>query len=345
MQGSALYCLLIPRSLPADEGCVGCRRIQATTSRLHDVNLQAIIGAAERYSRISEGCISNSGKAELHAHTTYSDGVLSPSDLVAEAERAGLTALAITDHDIVSGVAPARASALDLDLEIVAGVEFSTNLENHEIHMLGLFVDDANDELIKCTDQARRFRRERAVEIVERLNSLGIGVEFTAVESAAGCGSIGRPHIAKAIVEADEKTDNVNEAFRRFIGIGRPAFVPKLTVGAVEVISVVHRAGGVAILAHPASSRVQPDQIGALAELGLDGFELVHPTYTSNARKKFKRLIDDMGLLPSGGSDFHGPPVGTTRLGEYAVSLQWLEALREAATSHRANTHSTEENV
>ena len=291
------------------------------------------------------GCISNSGKAELHAHTTYSDGVLSPSDLVAEAERADLTALAITDHDIVSGVAPARASALDLDLEIVAGVEFSTNLENHEIHMLGLFVDDANDELIKCTDQARRFRRERAVEIVERLNSLGIDVEFTAVESAAGCGSIGRPHIAKAIVEADEKTDNVNEAFRRFIGIGRPAFVPKLTVGAEEVISVVHRAGGVAILAHPASSRVQPDQIGALAELGLDGFELVHPTYTSNARKKFKRLIDDMGLLPSGGSDFHGPPVGTTRLGEYAVSLQWLEALREAATSHRANTHSTEENV
>ena len=291
------------------------------------------------------GCISNSGKAELHAHTTYSDGVLSPSDLVAEAERAGLTALAITDHDIVSGVAPARASALDLDLEIVAGVEFSTNLENHEIHMLGLFVDDANDELIKCTDQSRRFRRQRAIEIVERLNSLGIDVEFTAVESAAGCGSIGRPHIAKAIVEADEKTDNVNEAFRRFIGIGRPAFVPKLTVGAEEVISVVHRAGGVAILAHPASSRVQPDQIGALAELGLDGFELVHPTYTSNARKKFKRLIDDMGLLPSGGSDFHGPPVGTTRLGEYAVSLQWLEALREAATSHRANIHSTEENV
>ena len=291
------------------------------------------------------GCISNSGKAELHAHTTYSDGVLSPSDLVAEAERADLTALAITDHDIVSGVAPARASALDLDLEIVAGVEFSTNLENHEIHMLGLFVDDANDELIKCTDQSRRFRRQRAIEIVERLNSLGIDVEFTAVESAAGCGSIGRPHIAKAIVEADEKTDNVNEAFRRFIGIGRPAFVPKLTVGAEEVISVVHRAGGVAILAHPASSRVQPDQIGALAELGLDGFELVHPTYTSNARKKFKRLIDDMGLLPSGGSDFHGPPVGTSRLGEYAVSLQWLEALREAATSHRANIHSTEENV
>jgi len=276
--------------------------------------------------------------------------VLSPSDLVAEAERAGLNALAITDHDIVSGVAPARASALDLDLEIIAGVEFSTNLdEGHEIHMLGLFVDDANDELIKCTDQARRFRRQRAKEIVERLNSKGIDVEFTAVESAAGYGSIGRPHIAEAIVEADEKTDNVNEAFRKWIAIGGPAFVPKETVGAEEVISVVHRAGGVAILAHPGSYRWSwrrcRDGIRTLAELGLDGFELVHPSYTSNARKKFKRLIDEMGLLPSGGSDFHGPPVGTTRLGEYAVSLQWLEALREAAASRRANIHSTEENV
>ncbi len=276
--------------------------------------------------------------------------MLSPSDLVAEAERAGLNALAITDHDIVSGVAPARASALDLDLEIIAGVEFSTNLdEGHEIHMLGLFVDDANDELIKCTDQARRFRRQRAKEIVERLNSKGIDVEFTAVESAAGYGSIGRPHIAEAIVEADEKTDNVNEAFRKWIGIGGPAFVPKETVGAEEVISVVHRAGGVAILAHPGSYRWSwrrcRDGIRTLAELGLDGFELVHPSYTSNARKKFKRLIDEMGLLPSGGSDFHGPPVGTTRLGEYAVSLQWLEALREAAASRRANIHSTEENV
>ena len=274
--------------------------------------------------------------------------MLSPSDLVAEAERAGLNALAITDHDIVSGVAPARASALDLDLEIIAGVEFSTNLGSHEIHMLGLFVDDANAELVKCTDQSRRFRRQRAVEIVERLNSISIGVEFTAVESAAGYGSIGRPHIAKALVEHGAAA-TIDEAFRRFIGVGKPAFVPKLTVGAEEVISVVHRAGGVAILAHPGSYRWSwrrcQEEIRTLADLGLDGFELVHPSYTSNARKKFKGLIDEMGLLPSGGSDFHGPPVGTTRLGEYAVSLQWLEALREAATSHRANIHSTEENV
>ena len=121
--------------------------------------------------------------------------------------------------------------------------------------MLGLFVDDTNVELIKCTDQARRFRRQRAKEIVERLNSKGVDVEFTAVESAAGYGSIGRPHIAKVIVEAHEGTGNVEEAFRKWIGVGKTAFVPKETVGAEEVIRVVHRAGGVAILAHPDSYR------------------------------------------------------------------------------------------
>ena len=205
-------------------------------------------------------------------------------------------------------------------------------------------MDDANAELIKCTDQSRRFRHQRAVEIIERLNSIGIDVEFTAVESAAGHGSIGRPHIARALVEHGAAA-TINEAFHRFIGVGKPAFVPKLTVGAEEVINVVHRAGGVAILAHPGSSRVRPDEIRTLAEFGLDGFELTHPMHTSNTRKKLKKLIEDMGLLPSGGSAFHGPGVGTSRLGEHAVSLQWLEALREAAMNHRTKTPSTEENL
>ena len=133
------------------------------------------------------------------------------------------------------------------------------------------------------------------MEIIERLNSIGIDVEFTAVESAAGHGSIGRPHIARALVEHGAAA-TINEAFHRFIGVGKPAFVPKLTVGAEEVINVVHRAGGVAILAHPGSSRVRPDEIRTLAEFGLDGFELTHPMHTSNTRKKLKKLIEDMGL-------------------------------------------------
>ncbi len=281
-------------------------------------------------------------RAELHAHTIHSDGVLTPEELVAEAERVALAALAVTDHDIVGGVAPARAAARGLDLEIVAGIEFSTNLGDHEIHMLGLFIDETDDGLLECARQSRRFRHQRAGEIVGRLNDLGVGVEFSAVEAAAGNGSIGRPHIARALVEHGAAA-TLDEAFRRFIGIGRPAFVPKPTVGAKEVIRVVHRAGGVAILAHPASSRVRREEIHDLVGLGLDGFEVRHPKHTSSTRKKLGSLIEEMGLLPSGGSDFHGPGVGTTELGEHAVPVEWLEALRKAAAEHRAQGLSTEE--
>ncbi len=281
-------------------------------------------------------------RAELHTHTIYSDGVLTPEELVAEADRVALAALAVTDHDIVVGVTPARAAARDLDLEIVAGIEFSTNLGDREIHMLGLFVDEADDGLIKCARQSRRFRHQRAGEIVDRLNDLGVGVELAAVEAAAGDGSIGRPHIARVLVEQGAVA-TLDEAFRRFIGIGRPAFVPKPTVGAKEVIRVVHRAGGVAILAHPASSRIRREEIHELVGLGLDGFEVIHPKHTSSVRKKLGRLIEEMGLLPSGGSDFHGPGAGTTELGEHAVPIEWLEALRSAAMEHRAHRLSTKE--
>ncbi|MGD8328152.1 MAG: PHP domain-containing protein [Acidobacteriota bacterium] len=273
-------------------------------------------------------------KAELHAHTTFSDGTLRPEQLVDEAVRAGLAALAITDHDIVEGVAPARAAAAAHDLEIVPGVEFSSNFEEREMHILGLFIDDENAQLVASTHRSRAFRRERAGDIVERLNDLGVAVDLCDVEAASSRGAIGRPHIAQAIVEHGA-TRTVDEAFHRFIGVGRPAFVPKPTLHAAEVIAVVHSAGGVAILAHPASSRVHPDQIRALAELGLDGFEIQHPKHSSSTRKKLSRLIDDTGLLPSGGSDFHGPGAGRTKLGEHAVSLAWMEALRAAARQRR----------
>ena len=268
--------------------------------------------------------------------------MLTPEELVAEADRVGLAALAVTDHDIIRGVAPARAAARDLDLEIIPGVEFSANLDDHEIHILGLFIDDADVALIECTDRSRQFRHQRAGEIVDRLNDLGIDLELSAVEAAAGDGSVGRPHIAQALV-AHGAAATVDQAFRRFIGIGRPAFVPKPTVTAEEVIGVVHRAGGVAILAHPASSRVRPEEIHALTGLGLDGFEVTHPRHSSSARRKLAAMIEEMKLLPSGGSDFHGPGVGATRLGEHAVPVEMLEALRTAAMEYRANGLPTEE--
>ena len=276
-------------------------------------------------------------KAELHAHTTFSDGVLTPSELVAEAQRVGLTALAVTDHDIVDGVAPAREAAAGTGLEVIPGVEFSTNLNGHEVHVLGLFVDDDNDELVAATLRSREFRRHRATLIVGRLNDLGIDIEFAAVEVAAGKGSIGRPHIAQALVHQGASS-TLDEAFQRFIGVGRPAFSPKPTLEAAEVIGILHRAGGVAILAHPASSRVGPGEIQELTTMGLDGFEIYHPKHSAAARRKLKKLVDDMGLLPSSGSDFHGPGSGPTKLGDHAVPIEWLMAIRAAATAYRNAT-------
>jgi len=273
-------------------------------------------------------------KAELHSHTTFSDGVLTPDELVAEALRVGLATLAVTDHDIVEGVAPARAAAAGTGLELIPGVEFSASLEGREVHILGLFIDDLNEELVASTLRSREFRRQRATDIVARLNNLGVGVDFDTVAEVAGAGSIGRPHIAQALVHHGASRD-VDEAFQRFIGIGRPAFTPKPTLDAAEVIDVVHGAGGIAILAHPASSRVSNDRIRTLMSLGLDGFEVDHPKHNASARRKLTRLADETGLLPSAGSDFHGPGSGRTTLGSHAVPIEWLEAMRTAASTHR----------
>jgi predicted metal-dependent phosphoesterase TrpH len=136
---------------------------------------------------------------------------------------------------------------------------------------------------------------------------------------------------------------SADEAFRRFIGVGKPAFVPKPTLDADEVIGVVHGAGGVAILAHPASSRVGEEQIRELAALGLDGFEIQHPKHNPSARRKLAALIDTLGLLPSGGSDFHGPGSGRTKLGAHAVPLRTMEALREASLTYHHPQGSTKE--
>ena len=280
--------------------------------------------------------------AELHAHTIFSDGLLTPEELVEHADKAGLAALAITDHDIVGGVEAARGAARERAIEIVPGVECSTNLDNHEIHLLGLFIDDRDDGIIRITERAREFRRQRAAEIVERLQELGLEIEFDAVETAAGGGSIGRPHIAAVLVRAGA-SKSVDAAFRSYIGIGQPAYVPKPTVPVAEVIDVVHGAGAVAILAHPGSSRISAESIRELADLGLDGFEVRHPKHSSQQEAKLRALARELDLLPSGGSDFHGPRGGRAPIGSRAVSLEWMEALRAAAERHRHTSPSQKE--
>ena len=281
-------------------------------------------------------------QAELHAHTTFSDGLLSPEELVALADDAGLAAVAVTDHDIVAGVEPARRAARGLQIEVISGVEYSSNLKGHEIHLLGIFLDDEDTRVVQLTEEARAFRRTRAEEIVDRLRGLGLSIDFERVEEAAGGGSIGRPHIAGVLV-AGGVSDSLDDAFRRYIGIGRPAYVPKPTVTAEEVIDVVHAGGGVAILAHPGSSRVTADAIRGLAGIGLDGFEVRHPKHTPEQEAKLLALVKQLDLLASGGSDFHGPGKGRTSIGDRAVSVEWMEALRAAARENQQTIRSAKE--
>ena len=273
-------------------------------------------------------------RAELHSHTTCSDGLLSPEQLVAEAEAIGLAALAVTDHDTVAGIAAARAAAQMLPLELIGGIEFSSNIGEREVHILGLFIGEDSTQLVEATRQARRFRRQRAEEIVGKLNDLGLALQFSVVEAIAGGGSIGRPHIGAAMVEKG-LVATLDEAFRRYLGISCPAFAPKPTLPATVVIDVLHSAGGVTILAHPGSSRVPDSQILELVEMELDGLETHHPKHRPQQEARFAALAEAMEVLPSRGSDFHGPRGYRTPLGAYAASLDCMEALRRKAAEYQ----------
>ncbi len=274
---------------------------------------------------------------DLHAHTTCSDGVLTPEELVAAAVDAELAALAITDHDTVDGVGRAQQAAASITarLEVIPGIELSSQAGGREIHMLGLFIDPATPELGNLAALQRTYREERAETMVARLQKLGIRIDLEAVADIASGAPIGRPHMAAALVRAGVVAAS-QEAFDRYLGIGRPAFTPKRSTAAADAISAIHVAGGVAVVAHPGSSRVREKLLGELAALGLDGIEVRHPRHHRRRERSLLELSERLGLLPSGGSDFHGPGRGDARLGQHRVPIQWSERLRGRAEQRRA---------
>lgn len=274
-------------------------------------------------------------EAELHTHTVHSDGVLTPEQLVEAAVEAGLCALAVTDHDTLGAIPAARAAATDRDLELIAGIEFSSAWGDVDLHLLGLFVDETDPGIRRAAERYHEVRRERARNMLAALERLDVAVEMEAVERISGPGSIGRPHVAQALVEAGHVGDP-DEAFARYIGVGRPGWVPKPGIDAGEVCDRVHAAGGIAVLAHPASSRVSTRVIEELAERGVDGVETRHPRHSRGQADHLERLARRLSLLTTSGSDYHGPGRGTTRLGEYPVSRQRLERLRQRSDSWRA---------
>ncbi len=274
-------------------------------------------------------------RADLHTHTTRSDGLLEPTELVAQAARAGLAAIAVTDHDTTAGIHDAVDAGTDLDIEVVAGIEVSTRTGNREIHLLGLFVDPDAEVLAELSRRQRHWRRERAVVMVERAARLGLDIDLERVEALAAGAPIGRPHLAQVLLDAGN-VSTTQEAFDRYLGIGKPCWVPKQMIDTKDAIKAVHGAGGAAVVAHPGSSRVREKLLGKLAAAGLDGVEVVHPRHERRRRHIVRRLCEKLDLLPSGGSDYHGPGRGDSRLGEHSVPMDWCEGLRQRAKRHQA---------
>jgi 3',5'-nucleoside bisphosphate phosphatase len=252
-------------------------------------------------------------KIDLHTHSTASDGSLSPAELVRAAVEHGVDVLALTDHDTTSGLAEAEAEAARLGLHLVPGIELSVCEGDGRLqcHVLGYGFDRGARALADCTAQLRSARITRLGEIAERLRRVGIETDLLTDAALAGDGTLGRPHVAQQLVERGY-CQTPQEAFDRWIGRGKPAFVPAPDFSAKAAIDVVHEAGGVAVLAHPMRSTGidRPGGaaafVGAFAALGLDGLEVQHPSQNPAQRRKLGRIARDLGLLQTGGSDFHG---------------------------------------
>jgi 3',5'-nucleoside bisphosphate phosphatase len=274
------------------------------------------------------------GFIDLHTHSTASDGSRSPGDVVREAKRLGLVAMAITDHDTLDGLAEAQAVGNELGVRIVPGIELSAVEDDVETHVLGLHLSDTS-ELAGSLTSLRNMRLGRAERIVARLNDIGVRITFEDVLREAAGGAVGRPHIARAMVNDGWATD-FRDAFDRYLGNGRVAFVQKDRLPLVDAIAMIHRAGGLAVLAHPGPSGSRA-RIEALAAAGLDGVEVRHPGHSAEDTARLNALADHFGLVPSGGSDWHGAAEGSRRLGMMEVPLEWLQR-QEERLSNRAHS-------
>lgn len=260
---------------------------------------------------------------DLHAHTTASDGLAPPDRFVAAALAAGLGAIAVTDHDTVAAVAEVARHAAGHDLRVIPGVELSVHDDaDREVHLLGLHLSDL-DVIEAALSGLRDARRTRAERMVERLNAHGIPVSFDAVLAQANGAAIGRPHVARALVKAGHAT-GPQDAFDKWLGAGRPAYVEKERLRMADGIAIVHRAGGLAVYAHPGAEGTR-ERIAPLVDLGLDGVEVRHPSHSADDIKRLKSVVNHFGLVPSGGSDWHGATSGPRVLGCMHVRQEWLD--------------------
>jgi len=248
--------------------------------------------------------------ADLHCHSLKSDGDLSPSDLVDRAAEQGVTMLALTDHDTINGLAEARTRAEMHSIELISGIEFSSVWNGIGIHVVGLGFDETHPEMLAAIARQEDCRLQRAKTIAERLEKLGIKGIWAKAEAIANGAQIGRPHFAQALIDM-EKVSNMAQAFKRYLGAGKPGDVKTLWPDITEVVGWIREAGGVAVVAHPDKYKMTntklKSMLKAFAEAGGNGLEVVSGATEVTFSRRMVEICNELGFLASQGSDFHGP--------------------------------------
>jgi 3',5'-nucleoside bisphosphate phosphatase len=270
------------------------------------------------------------GKVDLHIHTTSSDGKFTPAEIVQKALTGGLTYIGITDHDSIDGVISAQEAARNSDqLTVIGGVEINTDIPDGELHILGYYIDTGNQILRTSLERLRESRIDRARKMLAKLRTLGIRVDYERVRELAGTGSVGRPHIAQAMMEK-AYVSTFREAFDKYIGRNCPAYVERDKITPAGAIQLILMANGLPVLAHPLTCKGSEAIIKELKAAGLIGLEVYYKDYTPEQVRNLLRLARLFDLVPTGGSDFHGldflnePPLGTLE-----VPLESVERLKE----------------
>ena len=267
------------------------------------------------------------GKVDLHTHTYFSDGALSPRELVLRAHEVGITVLSITDHDNIDGLVPAMEVAKDFGIEVIPGVELSSTLGTKDIHILGYMFDPSNKNLRDTLEFLKKERFIRAERIVRKLNSLDLPLDFDLVVARAGHGALGRPHIAAAMLD-EGLTSDYAEAFEQYIGDSCPAYEPKYKISPEDAVEIIANAGGISTVAHP-GWYVSESDLSHLIRSGVDGIEVVHPAHDPNRVRYYRGIASTYFLLESGGSDFHGGKRNDYQnFGTYCVTHEMLDAMK-----------------
>ncbi|MBI5216915.1 MAG: PHP domain-containing protein [Ignavibacteriae bacterium] len=266
--------------------------------------------------------------ADLHTHTTCSDGALTPEQLVAKAQESGISILSITDHDTIEGVERAQTRGKELGVSVLTGIEMSVSWNHQEIHLLAYCFDQHNAELCSCLELFRVQRIQRAEKMVKKLNTMNLPVTLNDVMEKAANGVVCRPHIAEALVEK-KLVGSYSEVFNKYIYDNGPAYEKKQEFPLEKAVEVISRAGGLMFLAHPGKNFTEKE-LANLFKTGIDGIEVVHPSHNQETQHYYRGIANEYFLLESGGSDFHGGLRGDEKnFGQVGISPHAVERMRQ----------------